>query len=117
MNYVVIERHRSEYPKPISFAQGVRLQIGQRYEGDKGWEDWYLCHCAGQEAGWVPAQVIERLGVGEGRSLEPYSAHELDVDPGQVMVGLRPLNGWLWCRRQRNGELGWLPMHKLRRLD
>ncbi|MBJ9976371.1 ligand-binding protein SH3 [Pseudomonas sp. S75] len=117
MNYVVIENHRSEYPRPIHFVRGALLQIGQRYQGEHDCQDWYLCSCGGQQAGWVPGQLIERLGVGEGRALESYSAHELDVDPGQVMVGLRPLNGWLWCRSQRNGELGWLPLDKLRRLD
>ncbi|MGW7775270.1 SH3 domain-containing protein [Pseudomonas machongensis] len=117
MKYVVIESHRSEYPRPISFARGTLLQIGQRYEGEEDWQDWYLCSCEGQEPGWVPGQLIERLGVGQGRALESYSAYELDADPGQVMVGLRRLNGWLWCRRQRNGELGWLPLEKLRQRD
>ncbi|MCG8291890.1 MULTISPECIES: SH3 domain-containing protein [Pseudomonas] len=114
MKYVVIAPHRSEYPAPITFARDTLLEIGQRYEGDEHWEDWYLCSCAGQAPGWVPAQVIERLGVGRGRALEAYSAHELDIDPGQMVEGLRPLNGWLWCRSLRSGELGWLPLAKLR---
>ncbi|KXG83481.1 MULTISPECIES: SH3 domain-containing protein [Pseudomonas] len=117
MNYVVIAAHRSEYPAPITFAQGTLLDIGQRYEGDEHWEDWYLCSCHGQEPGWVPGQLIERLGVGRGRAVEAYSAHELDVDPGQPLEGLRPLNGWIWCRRAGNGELGWVPLAKLRLLD
>ncbi|MDH0303658.1 MULTISPECIES: SH3 domain-containing protein [unclassified Pseudomonas] len=116
MKYVAIAAHRSEYPAPITFARGALLSIGQRYEGDEHWEDWYLCGCHGQEPGWVPAQVIERLGVDRGRALEAYSAHELDIDPGQQLEGLRPLNGWLWCRRVANGELGWVPMAKLRLL-
>ncbi|HDS1736282.1 SH3 domain-containing protein [Pseudomonas hunanensis] len=116
MKYVVIKGHRSEYPRPIRFAKGEMLAIGQRYEGEESWQDWYLCSCAGQEAGWVPAQVIERLSVAQGRALEQYSAHELDVDPGQLVEGLRLLNGWVWCRRQVNGELGWLPAEKLRAL-
>jgi hypothetical protein len=117
VKYVVIEAHRSEYPRPIRFAQGEMLDIGPRYAGEQNWQDWYLCSCAGQEPGWVPAQVIERLGVARGRALEQYCAHELDVDPGQRVLGLRPLNGWLWCRREANGELGWLPAEKLRLVD
>ncbi|WP_205297555.1 SH3 domain-containing protein [Pantoea sp. Cy-639] len=112
----MIALHRSEYPRPITFARGTWLQIGQRYEGEEDWEDWYLCSCAGQTPGWVPVQVIERLGVDRGRALEAYSAHELDIDPGQVVEGLRRLNGWLWCRSLRNDELGWLPLAKLRQL-
>lgn len=117
MKYVVVELHRSEYPRPISFGRGEPLEIGQRFEGDEPWQDWYLCSCAGQPAGWVPNQIIERVGVDQGRAREAYCAHELDIDPGQEVEGLRALNGWLWCRRLRNGELGWLPQSKLRRVD
>lgn len=116
MKYVVIEHHRSEYPTPITFAGGTLLDIGQRYEGEEPLQDWYLCSCSGQAPGWVPAQVIERIGVDRGRAVEAYCAHELDIDPGQQVEGLRPLNGWLWCRNLRNGELGWLPQQKLRLL-
>lgn len=116
MKYVVIEAHRSEYPMPITFAVGTLLDIGQRYAGEHDWQDWYLCRCPGQAPGWVPAQIIQCLGVGRGRALEAYNAHELDIDPGQQVEGLRPLNGWLWCRRLRNGELGWLPQAKLRQV-
>lgn len=114
VEYVVIAPHRSAYPKPLRFAKGTLLEVGQRYEGEPGWQDWYLCCCDGQLPGWVPAQVIERLGVGQGRALEHYSAHELDADPGQRVYRLRQLNGWMWCRRLSNGELGWLPLEKLK---
>jgi hypothetical protein len=83
VKYVVIEHHRSEYPTPITFAGGTLLDIGQRYEGEEPWQDWYLCSCSGQAPGWVPAQVIERIGVDRGRAVEAYCAHELDIDPGQ----------------------------------
>ncbi len=36
MHYVVIESHRSEYPRPIRFAKGTLLNIGPRYEGEPG---------------------------------------------------------------------------------
>ncbi|MCE1009959.1 SH3 domain-containing protein [Pseudomonas monteilii] len=75
MHYVVIEPHRSEYPRPIRFAKGTLLNIGPRYEGKPGWQDWYLCTCSGQEPGWVPAQLIERISVCQGRALDNYSAH------------------------------------------
>ncbi|MBC3409858.1 ligand-binding protein SH3 [Pseudomonas sp. SWRI107] len=117
MKYVVIEPHRSEYPAPIRFEPGTVLDIGPRYEGEAHWQDWYLCSCPGQQPGWVPGQLIERIGVGKGRALQAYCAHELDVDAGHQVEGLWSLNGWLWCRRLRNGELGWLPEDKLQPLD
>ncbi|QXI40396.1 ligand-binding protein SH3 [Pseudomonas xantholysinigenes] len=116
MKYLVVEAHRSEYPAPITFVQGTLLDVGQRYEGQEQWQDWYLCSCPGQISGWVPGQLIERLGVGRGRALADYSAYELDVDPGQQLDGLRWLNGWLWCRRVEGDEQGWVPLAKLRPL-
>ncbi|MFS0826897.1 SH3 domain-containing protein [Pseudomonas phoenicis] len=114
MKSVVIKIHRSEYPQPIRLVAGQPLSIGQRYEGSEGWEDWYLCTCAGQLPGWVPAQLIEVLGIGHGRARETYCAHELDVEPGQIIEALRFLNGWYWCKRLSDGELGWLPSEVLR---
>lgn len=57
MHYVVIESHRSEYPRPIRFAKGTLLNIGPRYEGEAGWQDWYLCTCTGQEPGWSAGPI------------------------------------------------------------
>ncbi len=88
MKYVVIKAHRSGYPRPIRVAKGDLLEIGQRYEGNESWLDWYLCTCAGQEPGWIPAQLIERVGVAHGRALEHYSAHELARDGHGVVTQL-----------------------------
>ncbi len=117
MKAVVITQYRSEYPQPIRFTAGELLAVGQRYEGRDGWQDWYLCTSAACIPGWVPEQIIEILGVGRGRAREPYCAHELDVDPGQLIETLRPLNGWYWCRRLSDDELGWLPAEVLRLQD
>ncbi|MBN6790112.1 UNVERIFIED_ORG: hypothetical protein J2W65_001469 [Pseudomonas parafulva] len=116
MHFIVIERHRSAYRRPLHFAQGTLLEVGPRFESEPGMQDWYLCSCTGQEPGWVPEQLIERLDFNQGRALDHYCAHELDVEPGQLVERLRLLNGWLWCRRHGDGELGWLPVGKLQQL-
>ncbi|WP_243432331.1 hypothetical protein [Pseudomonas sp. 32_A] len=64
----------------------------------------------------MPAQLIEWLSMCQGRALDHYSAHELDADPGQLVQMVRPLNGWVWCRRHGNDEYGWLPAQKLQPL-
>jgi hypothetical protein len=69
---------------------------------------------AGAGLGTGAGDRADRRRPGQGG--EAYCAHELDIDPGQQVEGLRPLNGWLWCRNLRNGELGWLPQEKLRLL-
>ena len=111
MKFRVIEARRSEYPEPITFAKGAPLSIGERYDGEEGWDNWYWCSTAGQSAGWVPGQVIERLGDDQGIALEDYCARELEVQAGDCLVGGRQLNGWVWCSKGRAS--GWVPLQVL----
>ncbi len=113
MRYLVIAPHRSEFPHPITLARGQALRVGERYQGPEGWDDWYLCEAAGQQPGWVPAQVIGRDGLGEAFAQEDYCARELDVDPDQELAGGRVLNGWVWCVAVRGGREGWVPLRVL----
>lgn len=117
MQYLVIEAHRSEFSEPITFVRGTRLKVGEAYEGDEGWSNWYFCEAAGQQGGWVPEQVIRRLAPGQGVALEDYTARELDVEPGQRLLGGRRLNGWVWCScvdpEALEEKTGWVPLHNL----
>lgn len=110
---IVTKAHRSEFPNPITFPQGAPLSVGERYQGDEGWENWFLCSTPGQESGWVPAQVIEKLDEHTGRAREDYSARELDVNAGERLLVSRDLNGWFWCTREDVGESGWVPQANL----
>lgn len=110
MDYRVTEAHRSEFPHPITLHPGDALQVGERYQGPEGWDNWYLCQTPGQEAGWVPAQVIGRNIQGDAVAAEAYCARELDVDVGQHVRGERVLNGWLWCEVMGGDTSGWVPL-------
>ncbi len=114
MKYIVTKSHRSEYPDPITLKKGDAVAIGEKYEGPENWEDWYFCTTSGHTAGWVPRQAIERFDDGTGRALEDYSAQELDVDAGDLLVGSRILNGWVWCQRLSQAEAGWVPLEHVR---
>lgn len=100
MRYLVVAPHRSEFPHPITLARGQALQVGERYEGAEGWDDWFLCEAADQAPGWVPAQVIGRDAQGDAFAKEDYCARELDVDPDQVLVGGRVLTAGRGARRR-----------------
>ncbi len=113
MQYEVIQPHRSEYPEPITFAKGAALAVGERYEGEAVWQDWYFCSTAGQKDGWVPAQVFRLTAPGAGVATEDYTARELDVELGERLEGGRELGGWRWCSRA-GGESGWVPLACLR---
>ena len=78
MHYEVIQRHRSEYPAPITFAKGAPLFVGERYEGAGGWEDWYFCSTPGQREGWVPAQVFNMTAPGAATRPEPLAGSGAD---------------------------------------
>ena len=107
MNYIVTAAHRSEFPHPITLRRGQALVVGERYEGPEGWDDWFLCEAEGQQPGFVPAPVIGRDAQGGAFATEDYCARELDVDPGQLLRGMRTLNGWGWCMPANRDGCRW----------
>ncbi|WP_462156272.1 hypothetical protein [Pseudoalteromonas piscicida] len=36
IEYQVIKEHTSEFPTPITFKQGARLNVGEEYGGEEG---------------------------------------------------------------------------------
>lgn len=112
----VTTAHTSEFPHPITFTEGAPLTVGDAYQGDEGWDNWFLCSTPGQEAGWVPSQVIERLDGQRARAREAYTARELDVRVGERLIASRSLNGWFWCTREGSTESGWVPQANLTEL-
>ena len=111
--YLVTQDHTSDYPKPITFTKGASLTVGEQYEGPEDWENWFFCSTPGQENGWVPAQVIEIINGNTARAREDYTARELNVKKGDLLLGLRVLNGWVWCENPTSSESGWVPLLKL----
>jgi hypothetical protein len=108
--YLVIQDHTSEYPEPITFEKGAPLTVGEKYEGPEGWENWLFCESPGQKGGWVPAQIIEIVNDKAARAREAYTARELNVRQGDVLLGSKTLNGWVWCKRPGSAESGWVPL-------
>lgn len=111
--YLVIQDHTSEFPNPITFEKGTALTVGEKYEGPEGWENWVLCEAPGQEAGWVPAQIIEMVADHTARAREDYTARELSVRTGELLMGEKTLNGWVWCARLSGSGSGWVPLDNL----
>ena len=111
--YLVIQDHTSEYPEPITFEKGAPLSVGEKHEGPEGWENWIFCESPGQKGGWVPAQIIEIITDKTARAREDYTARELDVQKGELVIGTRVLNGWVWCEKSGSSESGWVPLEIL----
>lgn len=117
MRYIVVAQHRSEYPEPICLAKGDLITIGEKYEGPEGWDNWYLCRTPDSQEGWVPGQIIEELNPGNGKALEDYTALELNANTGDVLIGTRTLNGWVWCQHSSDARSGWVPLKNLQEID
>lgn len=111
--YLVVQDHSSEYPEPITFAKGTPLVVGEKYNGPEGWDNWLFCDTAGQKGGWVPAQLIEITDGNIARAREDYTARELNVQKGDLLIGSREMNGWVWCTNPANLESGWVPLANL----
>ncbi|CAH8718789.1 SH3 domain-containing protein [Paenibacillus thiaminolyticus] len=108
--YRVIKAHRSNYPQPIRLSAGQRVILGRLDDGPEGWRNWRYCYTLDRKLeGWVPEQIIEKRDQ-EGIILEAYCAHELNVDPGDIVNVHRELNKWVWCRREGEEEWGWVPL-------
>lgn len=113
MYYVVIKDHTSEFPEPITFEKGTPLTLGEKYAGPEGWENWIFCESPGRKGGWVPAQIIEIITGNTARAREDYTARELNVREGELVLGMRILNGWVWCKKSDSSESGWVPHENL----
>ncbi len=114
--YRVVRPHESEFPQPITIRKGAPLFIGEEDAGPEGWRNWFFCSTPGQEPGWVPGQIIERLGDGVGRAREDYTARELAVRTGELLLCARTLNGWAWCEKSDGSASGWAPLNNLEAL-
>ncbi|EOG8283785.1 SH3 domain-containing protein [Salmonella enterica subsp. enterica serovar Newport] len=108
--FIATGLHRSEYPDPITFTKGTPVVIGEKYEGNENWINWYFCTVSNHPGGWVPAQLIEQSDKpGYGIANDDYTAKELDVNEGERFQAIKHLNGWVWCRRLSDNEIGWVP--------
>lgn len=113
VKYIVIKPHISEYPDPLSFKKGTPLIVGEKSDGIEKWDSWYFCSTSEHTGGWVPQQIIAHLDEKNGVALEDYSATELNVDIGDVLLGAHVLNGWVWCLHPRDNLAGWVPLEHL----
>lgn len=115
MKYIVMKSHVSNYPDPICLDEGDFVSIGEKYKGPENWDGWVYCSEEKyKRKGWVPEQIISKRTDGSGAIIRRYTAKELNVSSGEILIGLEELNGWLWCEKI-DGEVGWVPKENLRR--
>jgi hypothetical protein len=108
MFYNVVTPHEPK-PDPIVLAKGQLVKTG---EVDGRWGGWIHCETLdGTMKGWVPAQIIEENSP-HAWVTEDYTAVELAAEPGETLISLKEMNGWVWCRNRQQQE-GWIPLENL----
>jgi hypothetical protein len=109
INYIVTERHETEFTNPIMLTAGEKIIIGE--ESSEQWLNWVYCtKNDNSNAGWVPKQMINYA---DEIILENYSAKEMTVEKDEIVEGIKELNGWLWAKNKQTSEIGWIPLENL----
>ncbi|WP_028591839.1 SH3 domain-containing protein [Paenibacillus massiliensis] len=105
--YIVIKSHESTYPDPIILQAQQEVLYGAE---DTEYPNWIFCKSLlTDKEGWVPKQMLTTPDdSGIAKVLQDYSAHELTVLEGEVLLGMKHLNAWTYCKTEK-GELGWVP--------
>lgn len=79
------------------------------------WPGWVWVTTTSQVSGWMPLAYLEPDGA-LWRAVRDYRDVELTVQPADMLEVLYTQDQWAWCRPAQ-GELGWVPLAVLERLD
>ncbi len=111
MKAKAVKDHRSKFPNPIRFQKGDRVITGKQDTEFAGWV-WVTTRDGNQ--GWAPMAYLRPVTGSDGAvAHQDYSAQELDIRTGEVLVVYFVLNEWGWVEN-RQGACGWVPFHSIR---
>lgn len=114
MRYLVTETHKYEKQNPIAFRTNEVVQVGETYEGNENWKDWVYCTKKNSQGeGWVPKQLLTYQNEEVAITNESYTAKELSVTKGELVIGYRQINGWIWCQQLVTKKEGWIPLENV----
>ena len=112
----VLQNYRSDTPNPIELLVGDTVQIGEESEPNGAYPNWVFCISnRNNQKGWVPMHILtmkNRIGVAK----EDYTSKEMAVMSRDVVDTIYELNGWYWCKRQSDSEMGWVAKDNLKAL-
>ena len=108
----VIAAYQAQYPHPIRVAEGEMGQVGREGPDFPGWK-W--CTARAGRSGWVPIELLSGPGP-EASIVQDYSAQELSVAVGEMLVIEHARHAWLLVRNP-GGVRGWIPASHVRTLE
>lgn len=121
--YIVLERWDESYENPIVLKKSDRVTIDLSVKDcDPEWINWVWCIAENGMNGWVPTQILKIQDTLSDKTQiatasEDYSAYELSVSEGDIVIGSKILNGWLWCRKENSDKEGWVPLRNVKISD
>ena len=107
MEYKIKKDYQSKYKDPITLSAGDIVTLGEEEKEEK-WKGWIWAEHE-SKSGWIPLQIVDIMPDLQGKIMENYSAKELDVKKGDIVVSIKEMNGWIWVMNEGNEE-GWIPM-------
>jgi hypothetical protein len=111
MEYIVIEAHETEFPSPLLVKRNEKVVVKGESEH---WQGWIYCiKTDSSNEGYVPEQII-KYEDNYGIITEDYSAKELNVREGDILEGIKELNGWMWSENKKTHEMGWIPVKNIK---
>ena len=106
--YKILKDYKTQYKDPIVLNVGDKVVLGKEEKEEK-WKGWIWAESENNK-GWIPIQIIEISNDKKtGKTLEFYSAKELNVDKGDLIEKIKSLNGWTWSKNLRTKNEGWIP--------
>lgn len=103
----VIKDWKQSYDPALKVARGDKLLAVK--ESGATWIGWVWCTDTSGLSGWLPVQVFDALKIGKKNiATMDFDTIELTVSTGEMLFVSNVLNGWSWCRNDRNLE-GWVP--------
>lgn len=107
--YKAIKDRISTIESPIVLMKGETVELLEMSNPDGDWPNWALCKKE-EMIGWVPQQIIDDNGI----ILENYNATEFDLTSGDIINGLKELNGWVWgYKKNQEAHNAWAPLNYL----
>lgn len=113
MRYMVIKNHIVNEANLIELKKDDRVLRLEEYIGNPIWKNWVYCLASDTlKEGWIPRAYLKDID-DESIILEDFSSKELDVAVGDIVMMEKSVNSWAYCRSDRTGEEGWVPVDHL----
>ncbi len=109
IEYRVIVEHKRSYDEGCQLRRGETVDLGPR---DTHWSSWLWCTTSSGQSAWVPEQILNISNNRRAVVTADYNSIELTVKPGDMVMGIHVLSGWVWCKNIHN-ETGWVPLENL----